>query len=173
MNAQLSKPHPVSPDEAREKVWELIKDIRICQLVTQDESGRLYARPMSAMEHDNEGNLWFFTALDSPKAREIQSNPSVLLSYSDADKNNYVSISGNAAIVRDRAKIDELWSEFVRTWFPEGKDDPNLCLIKVEPDTAEYWDSPSSAFVLAYGYAKTRLTGNPPRMGENEKVRLS
>ena len=168
---QAEKPL-IPPYEAREKVWELIKDIRFCQMVTQDQDGRMYARPMSAVDHDPMDNLWFFTAADSEKAAEIEANPSVLLSYSDPQKNNYVSISGQAAIVRDRAKIAQYWSEGVRAWFPEGQNDPNICLIRVEPDCAEYWDAPSATLVVAYGYVKARLTGQRPKGGEHATVNL-
>ena len=156
----------------RDKVWSLIKDIRITQMVTQNAEGGLFARPMSAVECDENGDLWFFTALDSTKVAEIDYNPHVLLSYSNPDDNNYVSISGTAEIVRDHGKIQELWAEPVRIWFPEGPEDPNLALICVHADSAEYWDAPSRSFVYAYGYVRQRLTGKAPKTGEHGKVDL-
>jgi general stress protein 26 len=156
--------------EAREKVWALIKDIRIALLVTHDEDGRLHARPMAAHHEKFDGELWFFTYASSPKVKEIIANPEVLLSYADPSEQNYVSIRGLAEVVRDRGKIKELWSEILRTWFPKGSDDPNICLLCVKVESAEYWDSPSSTFVHAYGYLKARLTGQAPYPGENRKV---
>jgi hypothetical protein len=72
--------------------------------------------------------------------------------------------------VRDAAKQKELWSEPLRTWFPGGPESPDVALMKVEVDGAEYWDSPSSTFVHAYGYIKSITTGQPPAAGENDKV---
>lgn len=156
--------------EAREKVWELIKDIRITQLVTHVNSETLAARPMYPMNKEFDGSLWFFTEVDSPKNAEVEANSHVLLSYSDPAKNNYVSIQGHATISNDREKIAELWSEGARAWFPKGEKDETLRLLRVVVNRAEYWDSPSSKLVMLYGYAYARITGETPKVGENKKV---
>jgi len=158
--------------EEKEKVWEMIKDIKVAMLVTMDSEGHHFARPMVAQEPDEHHDLWFFSSLDSPKIQEIIAHPEVLLSYADPDGNAYVSISGEAAVVQDRAKIDELWSESLKAWWPKGKDDPNVTLICVTPRSAEYWDGPASTIVQAFGYIKARVTGEPEKMGENRTVRL-
>ena len=158
--------------EEKEKVWEMIKDIKVAMLVTMDSEGHHFARPMVAQEPDEHHDLWFFSSLDSPKIQEIIAHPEVLLSYADPDGNAYVSISGEAAVVQDRAKIDDLWSESLKAWWPKGKDDPNVTLISVTPRSAEYWDGPASTIVQAFGYIKARVTGEPEKMGENRTVRL-
>jgi general stress protein 26 len=169
----MNAPHPVpATAESREKVWEMIKDIKVAMMVTMDSEGHHFARPMVAQQPDAHHDLWFFTSLDSPKVQEIISNPEVLLSYADPASNAYVSISGDAAVVTDRAKIDELWSESFKAWWPNGKTDPNVTLICVSPRSAEYWDGPSSTVVQAFGYLKARITGEPEKMGENRTVRL-
>jgi general stress protein 26 len=162
----------VPANDSRKKVWDLIKDIKYAMMVTVGEDGRLFSRPMVAHKPDKHECLWFFTSADSPKVREIMARPDVLLSYAEPGDNNYVSVSGEAVIVRDQAKINEFWSESLKAWFPKGKDDPNLALICVTPKSAEYWDGPSSAFVQAFGYMKARVTGEPERMGENRIVHL-
>ena len=167
----LAKAQPASGDE-REKVFDMIKDIKMAMLVTQDEEGSLFARPMVAQERDENDQLWFFTAADSPKVQEIQVNSKVLLSYAKSDGSCFVSISGEAGIVKDPRKINELWDESLKAFFPKGQSDPNLCLIEVNPLSAEYWDQPSSKFVQAFGYLKARMTGNPEEMGENRTIRL-
>lgn len=159
--------------QARDKVWDMIKDIRFALMVTQDEEGRLFARPMASQEHDANGQLWFFTEKNSPKIQEISKRENVLLSYSDPSKNNYVSLSGRAQISYDRNKIKELWSEAMTTWFPQGSDDPDIALICVTPESAEYWDAPSSTFVYAYGYVKAKLTGEQPDPGENRTIKMA
>jgi len=147
--------------QARDKVWDLIKDIKIAQLITHDGE-KLHARPMSAVARENE-TLWFMTRFDSPKVEEIAKNPYVLLSYSEPKDQNYVAIHGNATLVKNSEKINALWSEFARVWFPEGPSDPTIALIRVDVESAEYWDSPSSTFIYAYGYLKARLTGEAPK----------
>lgn len=155
----------------RQKVWDLIKDIRVALLVTTGEEGRLRGRPMAAMNKDFDGELWFASRAEAPKLHEIADHSQVLLAYSEPKSQNYVSIAGNARVVRDAAKVKELWSEPARVWFPKGPDDPDIALIAVKIESAEYWDAPSSAWVYAYGYAKARLTGEPPRdVGENKVV---
>ncbi|MGG5822512.1 pyridoxamine 5'-phosphate oxidase family protein [Falsiroseomonas sp. HW251] len=157
--------------EARNKVWDMIRDVEVAMMVTLDEEGRMRGRPMRAVAtKDFSGTLWFFTSQHSPKAEEIQHDERVLLAYSDPKTQNYVAVSGSAQVVRDPAKQKELWSEPLRTWFPGGPDDPKAALLKVEVEGAEYWDAPSSTFLHAYGYVKARLTGEPPKGGENDKV---
>ena len=157
----------------RTKVWDLVKDIKFAMMVTQDPDGSLHGRPMSAVETDFDGTLWFMTRDSSLKVEALEANPKVMLSYADIDEHHYVSLSGSARIVHDPAKVKELWSEAARVWFPNGPEDPQIALIAVEISTAEYWDSASSAMVYAYGYVKARLTGEPPSdgaFGENRKV---
>ncbi len=97
----------------------------------------------------------------------------VNISYSSKDGNIWVSVSGMAQVVRDRQKIDELWKPYLKAWFPKGKDDPELALLKVDVEQAEYWDSSSSAIVHAVGLVKALTTGEPYRPGDNEKSQLT
>lgn len=159
-----------SSKEDRAKVWDLVKDMKIAMLATVERDGSLHSRPMASANKDFDGTLWFMTREHSLKIDEIEANPKVLLAYAHAPAQNYVSITGTARVVRDTAKIKELWSEADRVWFPKGPDDPEIALLAVEVEEAEYWDSPSSAMILAYGYAKARLSGEPPKLGENKVV---
>ena len=162
-------------EESHQKIWDMISDIRVAMLTSQDDSGRLHARPMAAMQTDFAGTLWFMTKADSPKVAETRQHADVGLTYAHPTKQHYVSITGRARIVQDRERVREMWSEAARVWFPKGPDDPDIALLAVDIDTAEYWDSPSSAVIYLYGYAKARLTGNAPttnELGENKTVRF-
>ncbi len=160
-------------DPNAQKLFDLVRDIRVCMMTTEENDGSLHSRPMYSMEADERGNLWFFTKLQSPKVAEISKDRQVNLAYADPDSQHYVSISGVAEVVRDKATIGDKWSEGVRAWFPDGKDDPALTLIRVKPVRGEYWDSPSSTFVQLYGYVKSTLTGQPATdVGEQKKVSL-
>jgi general stress protein 26 len=158
-----------SLDEAKQKLWSMMKHIQFAMLTTED-GGRLRARPMVAAQDGFDGTLWFFTHASSHKVDEVGSEQHVGVTYADPSAQNYVSLSGKASLVRDKAEIQAHWSEPVRTWFPKGTDDPEVALLKVDVDAAEYWDAPSSSMVQAYGYLKARLAGESPDPGENKKL---
>ena len=163
----------VQDDATAQKLLDLVKDERICMMTSTEPDGSLHSRPMYSMAPDERGNLWFFTKLQSPKVVEISKDRQVNLAFSNPDKQHYVSISGVAEIMRDKARIDEKWSEGLRAWFPDGKDDPSIALIRVKPVRGEYWDSPSSTLVQLYGTVKAALTGEAAtEIGEQKKVSL-
>jgi general stress protein 26 len=160
-----------SQDDPKAKVYELIDDIHIAMLTTTEVDGSLRTRPMANQRADEDGAIWFFTEKDGSVIRNVETNPAVSLGY--ASSGAYVAITGRGAMVDDRARIDELWSEDVKAWFPKGKDDPNLTLLKVEPDIGEYWSFPSAPVSQVIGYVKAKLTGKPADdIGENKKVLL-
>ena len=152
-----------------EKLKGLIEGIDFCMLTTID-SGNLRSRPMSTQQFEFDGDLWFFTNDDTHKVEEIQKDDRVNVAYSKPDDNTYVSVSGRASIVKDRAKIEELWNPIHKVWFPDGLDDPHLCLFKVAVDQAEYWDGPSSKVVQIFGFVKALATGQEADYGENKKI---
>jgi general stress protein 26 len=151
--------------DARAKVHEMIGKAQFAMMGTYDAAGACHSRPMVAVEHGG-GELWFFTQSDSRKVSELRRDSRVLLDYADGDAQNYVSLVGRAMVTEDRERAKELWSEPLRTWFPDGPEDDRIALIRVDVESAEFWDSPSSAMVHAYGYVKARLTGAPPAPGE-------
>jgi len=153
-----------------EKIRDLIEDIRIGMLTTVEDSGRLVSRPMATMQIDENGCLWFFTKNNSQKTEQVERDYHVNVAYAHPDKASYVSVAGRAEEVYDRSKIDELWSPIAKPWFPEGKDDPELNLIKVYTETAEYWDSTSSRMVRFMEMARAALTGDTYKEGENQII---
>ena len=126
---------------------------------------------MVAVRHEGD-ELWFFTQNDSRKVDELRRDPRMLLDYADPDASNYVSLVGRAEVRTDKAKAKKLWEEPLRTWFPDGPEDDHIALIRVDVESAEYWDAPSSKMVHAYGYVKARLTGEPPKPGDVAHVRM-
>lgn len=156
--------------ENAQTLWELIKDIKFAMLTTMDEDGTLRSRPMTTQQEPFDGDLWFFTPLDSAKVREINTEHQVNVSYADPGKHTYVSVCGVATLVRDRQKIEKFWNPSHKIWFPEGKDGPNLALLRVQVEKAEYWDSADNPVVRMIEFVKSAVTGNPQEMGENEKL---
>jgi general stress protein 26 len=160
----------VSHDEAIAKLGSLIQDMKVAMLTTVDDDGSLRSRPMATQQAGFDGTLWFFTRADSPKVEEIDHEHRVNVSYADAHKQQYVSVSGTARLVRDPAKNKELWNPAYKAWFPGGLDDPTLALLRVDVDKAEYWDTPSSAVVHIVGFVKAAVTGQSYKPGEHAKV---
>ncbi|WP_460964115.1 pyridoxamine 5'-phosphate oxidase family protein [Spirosoma litoris] len=154
-----------------EKVRDMIEDIRIAMMTTLDEQGNLVSRPMAALQVDEDGTIWFFTKRSSPKVDQLeQTGHRVNLAFASVSDASYVSVSGQAQEVEDQAKVNELWNPQAKAWFPEGKDDPELTLLKVHIDMAEYWNASDSRMIRLIQQATAVITGNPPKMGENEKV---
>lgn len=147
-----------------------IKGIRIAMMTTLEEDGSLRSRPMATQERDFDGDLWFFTQASAPKVEEVRHNAQVNISYSKPDDNLYVSVSGNAQLVRDREKIHAMWSPLHKAWFPKGEDDPDLALLKVSVYSAEYWDAPSGKMGALYTVAKGLASGGQESAGENRKL---
>lgn len=149
----------MSRAEAMNHLLELIADIKVAMLTTQDKQGNLRSRPMQTAECGEDGSFWFFTSDHGAKADEVDSDPRVNLSYAMPEKNRFISVSGMGEIVHDLAKKKELWKPIYKTWFAEGVDDSHCALLRVYIEKAEYWDAPSSTFVEVLGFTKALLTG--------------
>jgi general stress protein 26 len=159
--------------EQRDKVKELVKGAKICMLTTMTADGRHVSRPMALQDVEFDGDLWFFAYSDSDLVSQIRTNPQVNVAFSDSGQHAWISISGTAARTDDPAKAKELWNPLLKAWFPDGLETPNLTLVKVHGETAEYWEAAhSSRVVTMLGYAKAAVTGKTPDAGENETVRL-
>jgi general stress protein 26 len=153
------------------KVVDLAKDIHVSMLTTIDGEGHFVSRPMGQQEIEPDGTVWFFAERDSRKVAHITANSYVNVTLTSAD--TWISISGTARIVTNRAKAQELWNSFVEAWMPQGPTDPSVVLIEVNGDTAEYWDTPGGRIATAISFAKAKLTGHRYDGGENETVRLT
>jgi general stress protein 26 len=158
-------------DNARneEHAWELMKKIGFAMLVTRD-GDKLRARPMSAHLERDSNTIYFLTDARHHKDEEIARNPDVNLSFADASAQKYVSLTGTATVSNDRAKIKELFSTAAKAWW-QSAEDPNIRVLKVTPDDAEYWDSPGT--VISYvKMAAAAVSGTRPDIGENRKVSM-
>lgn len=153
----MSDKSPVTHDLTQ--LFEKIKEVRMAMLTTTDEHGSLHSRPMATIKPGEDQALYFLTDVNSAKVYEVKKDSQVNLSYSSPESNVYASVTGKANAYRDEAKIAELWSEPMRAWFPKGKEDPSITVLKVTIDKAEYWDSPSSLLSRAYGYVRAVVTG--------------
>jgi general stress protein 26 len=152
-----------------DRAWELMKKIGFAMLVTRD-GGKLRARPMSALVERNENAIYFLTDARRHKDEEIARDPAINLSFADAGSQKYVSVSGTATVSNDRAKIKELFSTPAKAWW-ESADDPNIRVLKITPEDAEFWDTPGS--VISYvKMAAAAVSGTRPDLGDNRKVTM-
>jgi general stress protein 26 len=152
-----------------DRVWDLMKSIGFAMLVTRD-GDKLRARPMSAYPERDENAVYFLTDARRHKDEEIARNPGVNLSFADTAKQKYLSVTGSAVISNDRAKIKQLFSMPAKAWW-DSADDPNIRVLKVTPDDAEFWDSPGS--IASYvKMAAAVATGTRPDIGDNRKVKM-
>jgi general stress protein 26 len=152
-----------------EKLQDLLHDFDAAMLVTRADVGQLRSRPMALADVEEDGTLWFLTQQDSGKMDEIARDHHVNVAMQSTSK--FVSVSGTVAPVEDRRKIDELWSEAWKAWFPGGKDDPSLVLLRVDADCGEYWDNSGTSgvkYLLEAG--KAYLSGTRPDVEGDPKI---
>ena len=139
------------PDHDIAKLAELISDIRVAMLTTFPRGRKPHSRPMYTQALDSQhfdGSLWFMTDAESLKVAELETNPEVLITYAAPNKNRFVVVTGEARAERNPEKARELWNIHAKGWYPDGPDDPNLALIRVQASSAEYWDGPSNTSYL-------------------------
>lgn len=153
---------------------KLIKDTKFAMFTTCDLSnGSLYSRPMTLQQAEFDGDLWFFAGLSSDLVKQIEHNSKVNLAFSNIKDYSFLSAVGNAHVVRgNQAKQIELWSPVYKTWFPDGAEDPNLCLLRVNIEGAEYWESPGSNIVRVFGFVKGMITKDPKPLGQHGHLNL-
>jgi general stress protein 26 len=152
-----------------DRVWELMKKIGFAMLVTRDGS-KLRARPMAAYVERDDSAIYFLSDARRHKDEEIARDPNVNLAFANAGDQKYVSVTGAATVSNDRAKIKQLFSTPAKAWW-ESADDPNIRVLKIVPDDAEFWDSPGT--IVSYvKMAAAAVTGTRPSLGDNSKVAI-
>ena len=156
-------------DEHRE-LWERIEDVRPTMLTTRGADGSLRSRPMWTQGDDFEGSLWFFVDETGPTDDELERDPNVCLAYAKPDDTLYVSVSGRATLVDDRAKAKELWNTFAEAWFPGGVDDPKLGLLRVDVDRAQIWEDRRPRVIQFGEIVAGAIRGKPPKSGDEHKL---
>ena len=157
--------------EAIQKLKDLAQHVHICMFTTTDENGELSSRPMYTSEIDEDGNIWFFTNEFSKTVQEVSKDNIVHLIYSHPGKNIYVDVKGSCTLVIDPKKMEALWDEHLKQWFPEGLQDPNLCLVKVQTQSGAYWNHATSRMGQFLHQIKAAAKGD--RYRESEKGKLS
>lgn len=150
------------------KLGELIEDMSVAMLTSLNESDSMDSKPMSPLEMDSEGAIWFFTELNTSKKANLST---ANLAFSNESNGTYVSLSGRGEIHKNRDDIHRLWTIFAKPWFPDGPDSPNLVLLKFIPASAEYWDAPHNKTIRLFSMAASIVTGKPVNMGDHDIIK--
>lgn len=148
--------------EMFEKLSDLVKDLKVAMFTTHDADGILRSRPMMVQQIESDGSTWFLTSRSSGIVHSIEGHQQVNLAYASPESSRYVSVSGRATQIHDRDKIHALWSPAYKAWFPKGVEDPDITLLKVQIEAAEYWDTKSSRLITLVAAAKAAITGVRP-----------
>lgn len=157
----------MSTEQAHEHFMQLLRSFDTAVLVTRSQQGPLHARPMLIADVGENGELWFVTDVNSPKVEELFADSQVAVVMMASEK--YVTVTGQAEVRRDPARIQELWRDAWQLWF-DNQRESELALIRVGGLTAEYWDNSSlKAAKIAFRTAKAYLSGEEPDI-EREAV---
>ncbi len=159
-------------EEAIDKLQELAKDINICMFCTDLYQQPFSTRPMAVREVDEKGDLWFISSASSDKNSEIKEDENVQLIFSKPSSTQFLSLYGKATIYRDQQKIKDLWTPIANAWFEEGKNDPDVTVIKVNPSEAYYWDTPNGKMITLLKIATAAVTGKTMDTGEQGKLEI-
>lgn len=168
----MSNTKDLYDEKAVEKIKKLVKDITSCMFCTKVTDIPFRTRPMATVDVDEEGNLWFFSSTSSDKNDEIKNDDLVQLLYAKNSDSHFLTVTGRAKILKDHSKIDELWSSMIKAWFPDGKDDPDLSLIKVVPEEAHYWDTVHGKMITLLKIATAVASGNRVDEGIEGKIKV-
>ena len=152
------------------KVTDIINDSRIGMFTTINEKGALVSRPLAVQDVKDDGDMWFFTGVGTSQVAHIGADPRVNVSFGKGTE--WVSVAGTAEVVRDRSKIRELWNQAVEAWFPDGPDTPEVVLLRVDSDSAEYWASPGGTAATVLQWVKSKVTHSRMSVGESGTVEL-
>ena len=156
-------------ENAEARVWDIIEKTSVGMLTTRCPEG-LRARPLEARPDREAGVIQFVTDVRGLKDDEIAVDPNVCFTVINSDENAYLSVTGRAAVTRDSIAAAKIWKKTDDVWWPDGPRDANVRVLTIEPIKAELWDGPASTLVAMFEFAKARVTGEKPNLGENRKV---
>jgi len=159
----------MTTNDDRGTVAEIMKETRIAVLTYVSSEGALVSMPMATQDFDDPATTWFLTQRSSDKVAAVEADPRVNVSYSS--KAGWVSLSGTAHVSDDRAKLEELWDPSADAFMSGGPDDPDNVLLRIDGDTAEFWENPGKVAMVVQ-MAKGIVTDAEPDLGDNDTVTL-
>ncbi|MEQ4565832.1 MULTISPECIES: pyridoxamine 5'-phosphate oxidase family protein [Micrococcaceae] len=152
------------------KVTDIINGAKIGMVTTVNEQGALVSRPLAVQDVKDDGDMWFFTGLGTSQVAHVRNDPRVNVSF--GKNTEWVSVAGNAEVVTDRQIIRDMWNQTVEAWFPDGPETPEVCLLRVDSESAEYWTSPGGTAATVLQWVKSKVTHSRMSVGESGTVDL-
>ena len=162
--------HDLNGAEAKEKIGSLVKGIHICMMNTAGKDGSIDSRPMALQDKPFDGTLWFLTRGSSGKVDEVQEDRHVTLTFADPSNQKYITLKGMASVSQDRGRVHELWNVMYKAWFPNGPDDPEVTVLRVDVSTGDYWEASSSKVLFYAKYALAAATGGQVPVGQSGHI---
>lgn len=172
INKNIVMEKNLSDDKARKKFKDLVEDIQVCMFITNNENEHDHTRPMATIEVEDDGTLWFFTDIRSIKVEEVSETRRVHLVYAHPGKESYLDVWGNANVIDDKQQIKDKWTPIVKAYFPNGPEDENIALLKVQPDDVRYWDAEHGKMVAFLKMAASVVTGKRFSEGESGDINV-
>jgi general stress protein 26 len=163
----------MSQASSRELIWKHVNHIGTCMMVTMNPEGGVRSRPMRGTIDEPGNAIWFFTDRDTDKDEDVQRDARACLTFADPRDQTYVSLSGRIALIHDRDMIAAHWNDGAEVYYPNGKDDNSVVLMKFTAESGEYWDAPSSPIILAIKFLQAKVSGERLELGTQGGARLS
>ncbi|MGZ3772544.1 MAG: pyridoxamine 5'-phosphate oxidase family protein [Pseudobdellovibrionaceae bacterium] len=148
---------------------DLVKNIKFAMITTINKEGRLRSCPLTAQEIDIDGDLWFVINKNSEVYKNVHDDSRVNVSFS-SESQIYISVSGKGETIDDSDKLNMLWSPSLKIWFPIGKGDPNIAILKINVESVEYWQHPTFKVVHLGTFAKAFIGGEKEVPGEHKRL---
>jgi general stress protein 26 len=158
----------VSESEALKAFWDQLDDGSTVMLGL--DAADQHTQPMTAFPEREAGLIWFFTRDDTDIARETATDIEARLILMSKDRKVFADVRGMLMLAHDKDRIDRYWNPMVAAWYPEGKDDPHLTLLRFVPDEGQVWVSEKGLVRLGFQIAKANLTKTKPNVGGSTDV---
>jgi general stress protein 26 len=158
-------------DDVAQRLWREIDKIKIGMLGLSGDPPR-HMQPMTAFCEENGGSIWFYTRNDTDLARDTGAGHTAMFCLMSKDQEFIACVAGRLALDHDRERIDRFWNPVAAAWFPDGREDPALTLLRFDPEDAQVWLSHANPVRFGFDIAKANLTKSQPDVGSREHLRL-
>ncbi|MGN5954152.1 pyridoxamine 5'-phosphate oxidase family protein [Sphingobacterium lactis] len=159
--------------EAQEKFKAIIDQIDIGTICSFNaDSPYPHGVPMSRQEVEEDSNVWYILSAESETFKNLEKDNKISVFYADPKNYTFLSVNGTASLSRDQERIDKYWNKMMEGWFEKGKTDPNIRILKVNPEEAHYWDSGSNKITMLFGMIKKIVTGSKEDVGNEGDLEL-
>ncbi len=141
-----------------QQAYEIVSNCAFCFVSSNDASGQINSRVVEILEIGKDLTIRFMTDSRTRKALEIRQAKTISLSFFSVADRGYVTIGTIPEVSADIALKRRIWKESLRTWFPNGADDPHVVTITCEPAWVELWSLTRRVAPAPLGLNSVRLT---------------